>query len=645
LDPAINDGGAVVFRADVNSTAAESGVFLFDGATITPVVLIGGTAGSPGPSVSRTPDINNANHVLYELGNTALVLSPGGPFPIVQVGDPAPGGGTFTRFGNRPVLNDSDVVVFEGEVSGGPEGVFTWDPVNGVLPVALEGSPAPGIAGGTFKAFATNTPVSINVLGQVAFIADVAIPGPDTTAVFAYDPSGPSLLKIANKGDAVGVQTITAIVDDYAGINDAGNIDFEAKLPSGVRLIGWSGGPLVALTGTIQAHEPAPRLTNAGHVIWRGPSFSIQRFDGAVTDLLTSSDTTPLGAGVAGSAPSINNLDVAAFRVNQSALYQYDAGALSVILERGAASPGTGTVATFGVHAVRGSSLAFRVNESGGGAVLAFKHGSSPVTAVVRSTDTTPVGGTFDLFDDILDVNGQAVVFESTISGGTANSGVFRVKARTQVVESIVLNNDLAPNGATFTGFSGVAAAGNDVVFAASLSSGATGLFISHGGTIATIAVSGDPAPGTADTFSSFGSLATLGKRVAFSADLSSFGSGGGIFAFSHGTLTKVAVDGDLEPGGGTFTDFAASGITPLVLGGKGPAFVASTSGPASEEIVAAAGSTLVARALDGDPVSGGGTITTLNIAEPISIAGRAIIFAAALDAPSGAAWGVFSNR
>jgi hypothetical protein len=647
-DPAINDSGAIAFRASVNSTDAESGVFFFDGTTITTIALSGGTVGGANPRVSRNPDINNANHVVYENGNDTLLLWSGGsPVPIVNTGDPAPGGGTFTRFGERPVLNDSDVVAFQASVSGTNSGVFTWDAVNGVRAVALKGQPAPGITNGQYRTFAADTPVSINASGIVAFVADVLIPVTTlTTAVFGYDPSGPTVTKIANKGDAVGAETITAIVDVYAGVDDVGNVAFEARLPSGTRLIGWSGGPLYTLTGAISANEFAPRLTNAGEVVWRGSRSSIQLFDGSgVTDVMTRYDTTPLGVGVTGRVPSVNNLGVVAFRASHTALYEYDAGALAVVLAPGGPTPGGGTVDAVGARAARGSALAVRIDGIGFDNVLAFRRGRNPLAAVLRSTDTTPGGGLFDLADDIVDVSRQTIVFETSITDGEAASGVFRVNARTHAVETIALENDLAPNADAFYRFTAVAAAGRDVVFAAQLDSLPSGLFLWHRGTTTTIALAGDPAPGTSETFSSFASIATHGTHVVFSADLSNLASG--VFTYDDGVLTKVAATGDPAPVGGTFTYFTqlTANFTPLVLASHGPAFVADTSGAPFEQLTAVEASTLVVRAADGDALAGGGTIATMDPFNPISLAGRAIIFDAQLDAASGASWGLLSNH
>lgn len=641
-DPTINDSGAVVFRTTLNSTSAESGLFFYDGATITPISLFGGTAGGL-ESVSGSPDVNNSNEVVYTTGgDTTLLLWSGGvSTPILHAGDPAPGGGTFTDFGDRPVLNDAGVVAFEAEVAGGPEGVFTWDATNGARAVALEGTHAPGFPSGvTFRAFARNTPVSINAAGAVAFVTDTT-PG-IVTAVFRYDPSGPTLTMIAREGGAVGSESISLLQKRYAGINVFGTVAFYALLSSsGYSVVQSVGGVLSSLTGPIgNVNEFSPRLTSASHLIWRGSGLSIQRFDGAVTDVLTRTDATPLGTGLLGHQPSINDNDVAAFRVTQSVLYGYDAGALTVLLTPGDPMPGgSGTVMIFGPHVLRRTSVALNVTDTGYGTLLALKRGDDPFAAVVRWTDVTPAGGTFDLYDDILDVNGQTMVFESTITDGAADSGLFRVKASTGIVTTLALAGDTAPNGALFTEFTAVAMAGKEAAFLASLDDGNDGLFITDHGAITTIALTGDPAPGTAGTFSSFSAIATRGRRVAFNAGTS---AGNGIFAFNRGIITKVALEGDPEPGGGTFTTI--DGFSPPALGPRGPSFVADTSGTPFEGLYAANGSVLTARALLGDPVTGGGIITSMSTGEPLSFVGRTIVYEAGLDAASGASSALLSN-
>jgi hypothetical protein len=461
------------------------------------------------------------------------------------------------------------------------------------------------------------------------------------TGVFSYEPSGPTLTRIARDGDAVGSNSILLVEKRYAGINVSGTVAFYALMSSsGWAVVQSAGGVLSSLTPIGNVSEFSPRLTSARHLIWRGSS-GIQRFDGAVTNVLTKTDVTPLGIGLIGRQPSINESDVAAFRVTQSVLYAYDASALTALLTPGDPMPGgTGTVMIFGPHALRRSSLALNITDTGGGGLLALKRGDDPFAAVVRSTDVTPAGGTFDLYDDILDVNGQTVVFESTITDGAADSGLFRVRASTGLVTTLALAGDPAPNGALFDEFTAVAMAGKEAVFLANLDDGNTGVFVTGRGAITTIALTGDPAPGTVGTFSSFTAVVTRGRHVAFSAGTS---AGDGIFAFNRGTLTKVALEGDPEPGGGTFTTIDA--FTPLALGSKGPAFVAETSGDPFEGLYAANGPVLTARALLGDPITGGGTITSMNLTgEPLSFVGRTIVYEAGLDAASGASWGLLSN-
>jgi hypothetical protein len=656
-DPAINDSGAVVFRAELNASSAESGLFLYAGATMTPISLFGGTMGGT-DRVGHNPDINDANEVLYQTTTTLVLWSGGVSTSIVNEGDPSPGGGTFSSFGNsvlsRSMLLNAAVVAFEGQVSGGPNGVFTWDPTNGLRAVALRNGAAPGFSGATFRLFSKSTPVSINRLGQIAFTTDVALPSSQvTTAVYGYDPSGPTLFKVAANGDPVGTDSIFLLPKDYVGINDSGVIAFYADMTTGLAaVVQWSGGPLSSLTGPIgNVGDFEPRLTNARHLVWRVSGSEVDRYDGAVTKVIVRTDTTPAGVAVLPRAPSINDSDVTAFSVTHTVLYGYDEGAITALVTPGSPSPGgPSEVYFFGTPVLRSSALAVNVTDLDGGAVLALKRGDGPFAAVVRSTDVTPVGGTFDLYDSaggFLDVSGQTLVFESTITDGTAGSGVFRVKASTGIVTPIALENDTAPNGALFRAFTAVAIAGKEAVFAADLDDGTHGLFITSHGAITAIALSGDPVPGTASaTFTSFSTIAARGSQIAFTAATT---AGRGIFGFHRGTLSKVALEGDPTPSGGTFVAIDEQFGAPA-LGAKGPAFVATFSGAAGEGLFAADGPLLTTRALLGDTVFGSydvpspGIITEIATGEPLAFAGRVVVFAAAMDAPSGSAWGLMAN-
>jgi hypothetical protein len=104
-------------------------------------------------------------------------------------------------------------------------------------------------------------------------------------------------------------------------------------------------------------------------------------------------------------------------------------------------------------------------------------------------------------------------------------------------------------------GYVNLNAAGR-VAFTASYSGG-TGVFSDGSGTLSSIARTGQPAPATAATFSSFttypftGPLLTAGGEVAF---IGNYSGGAGLYQSSGGTLNPIAVTGQAAPGGGTFT-------------------------------------------------------------------------------------------
>ena len=140
-----------------------------------------------------TPDINDAGDVLFFCdvnggdSRRALFLYRGATGEIVKVaaiGDPSPIGGTFGAVGPGSLNNNGQVVFLASAVGTINSDIFMWD--NGVVTkVAAVGDPAPG--GGTYSFLGTesagfqdgtNIPVGplpdINDSGQIAFRAIVS---------------------------------------------------------------------------------------------------------------------------------------------------------------------------------------------------------------------------------------------------------------------------------------------------------------------------------------------------------------------------------------------------------------------------------------------------------------------------------------
>ena len=155
------------------------------------------------------------------------------------------------------------------------------------------------------------------------------------------------------------------------------------------------------------------------------------------------------------------------------------------------------------------------------------------------------------------------------------DAGIFRTVAAV---------GDPAPGGGTFDSFisaSRLAPALNDsgdVVFSASVA-GVPGLFLSRGGSLTVVALTGQATPlgGTYNGFPGFPvgpSLSNSGE-VAFMAFISGGAAESAIFRWRQGVATKVVAPGDSSPLGTPFV-----GLGELVLNNTGAlAFLATVGG------------------------------------------------------------------
>jgi hypothetical protein len=199
--PDINDAGDVLFFCDVNGGDSRRALFLYQGASgqIVKVAAvgdpspIGGTFGAVGPG-----SINNNGKIVFlasQVGDTVnsnlFMWDSGVVTKVAALGDPAPGGGTFSGLGTEsfgfqdgtfiptgpvPDINDSDQIAFRAIVTGGITGrgivVRTGQVDEWYVKV-----PDPTPIGGTYLDMQA---AAINNAGQIAFFADYH-PTPQTT--------------------------------------------------------------------------------------------------------------------------------------------------------------------------------------------------------------------------------------------------------------------------------------------------------------------------------------------------------------------------------------------------------------------------------------------------------------------------------
>lgn len=160
-------------------------------------------------------------------------------------------------------------------------------------------------------------------------------------------------------------------------------------------------------------------------------------------------------------------------------------------------------------------------------------------------------------------VNGSsAVLFDGSLSGGTATAGVYL--AGNGGLVPVALQGDTAPPpGGTFTAFNDTTLQLNDrgdAAFTASIDGLGSGLVRYRDGVLERVAYAGDPAPsGGTFTLIRWISLNTAGD-VAFTGDVS--GGQDGVFLFSGGLLTPVVLEGDVLPGIGTVATLVFSRLS-----------------------------------------------------------------------------------
>jgi hypothetical protein len=199
--PDMNDAGDVLFFCDVNGGDSRRALFLYQVASGQIIKIaavgdpspIGGTFGAIGPG-----SMNNNGKIVF-LASPAgqnfvaniFQWNNGVVSAVAAIGDPAPGGGTFSTLatdflgfqdgttipvGPVPDINDSDQIAFKAIVSGGitERGIVVRTNQVDEWYVKV---PDPTPIGGTYLDMQA---AAINNAGQIAFFADYH-PTPDTT--------------------------------------------------------------------------------------------------------------------------------------------------------------------------------------------------------------------------------------------------------------------------------------------------------------------------------------------------------------------------------------------------------------------------------------------------------------------------------
>src|SRR5437667_1795839 len=523
----INDDGVVAFGATLNSRLVSEGPFLFLHERDGLVPVTDGTALLDG----AVRDLNREGDLLYTTGRTAIWLwsrSARKAVALVGRGGLAPGGGSFELLSSRPVLNDSGLVAFVAIVNRLPGlptrneavGVFTVDG-SGRVSEVLPAQPASRRAARQFLRRA----VAINAAGAVAFTAVLG----SVEGAFLFSPAG-SLTPVARAGDLIGSARLTGIDPEYVGVDSSGRVAFEGVFDDGPRLVIATGGSLAAVSGPLQgSFDFAPRLTDSGRIAWVQDG-QVETFDGESAHPVVAPDATPVGPSVSVSSPSINDGGVVAFAARQDGLYVRSRSTLARVAAIGDAVGGA-TIATIGIQVVRGDTIAFFANSPAIGPLLAVGRGGGPLVKVVAQGDPSPIGGTFDFQDEILDARAGQLFFVSSVTGGSAENALFEANVARHTVCALVKRGDAVRGHGRIASFGQVLATRKGPAFVAGLDDGTSGVFLWRRSGPVPVVTAGHPVQGTdGRSLAGVGGFVMHGDSLLLGGSLSGVDGPAGLF-------------------------------------------------------------------------------------------------------------------
>lgn len=227
--PGLNNAGTVAYIAghDGTSTLYTKSSY---GATTTIAdtsansnlkdFLLGGVdvQRGAGPFAAYTlPSINDQGEVAFnadlKTGGKGIFTGNGGALTTIVDTSSGP----FTKF-SVPSLNNNDQVAFDAGLADGGSALYISK--GGKLTTLAD-------TNGLFKDL-TKSDVALNQKGQVAFLADL---DNGTTAIF--DGPDPVANKVISVGDKLGNSTVQALFISHDGLNDLGQIAFDATLVDG----------------------------------------------------------------------------------------------------------------------------------------------------------------------------------------------------------------------------------------------------------------------------------------------------------------------------------------------------------------------------------------------------------------------------
>jgi Big-like domain-containing protein len=608
---ALTDGGFAVYTQTGTATpqfiSPESGA----SPTIPAGVIKISVSTALFPASGGTEILNNgsvlfSSYLTSGAADFAVFLgTPQNVETLMSTADQLPSGAR-TLLGGTPPVADGHFVVFTAQPAAGRNNLLESDLTTGAITrVVSDNDPAFAAAGAPSGNTVVGANFFLNGNGQVAFqtvassavlgIGVISIGGGSLSSnstwldlgsacgtVYLWSPSG-GVAKVATAGDAVPNSSATfpcvALNEAYPSpLNQAGDVVFSAP------------ASIVQFLSCLLCWNPSANAVNGDFL--HSPS-------GTISEIAAANDTLPGQSQATTVVPSlsvpVNSTGEVAFGAdvgsNASGFFVRNGNAVQEVMAMGDPVPGSSD--TFGFpHFLSGltdsGNLAFTAATGSADEGLFLAPAGEPIQTLALDGGPAPVpgGGTFSLaslplgfdvgstgtgtainhfFQNFAVINDESdVAFDAAITGGSADSGYFRVLQNgpsAGTLQAVVLQGQAAPGGGTFSSIDILApefSLGPDgsLAFVNLLTSNALlkqGLFVARpDGTLLKVAASGDPLPGggtlTAVAMKSKLAAGDSGK-FAFRAGVSGGSARSAVFvtAIPPGTASSTATLSPLQ--------------------------------------------------------------------------------------------------
>jgi len=344
-------------------------------ATSTPIFLTGdaapatgGTFGLFGPVVINDPGTLAFEGSVSTAGRGLWRHSAAGLTRVFALPTNAPGGpvgATLDFIDGLALPQTGDPVLVRLRLSTGEDALYSASSVAGLLPIAIEGQPAPGTTGAVFQSLRASLRVSDT--GEAAFFA--VLEGGDTTSTNAtgvWAGGGGNLALLARQGDPApgGGGETWFQMDQYPRIAPDETVGLASILftipgTSGV----WTGTPAGGLSPafitTDDTFYSGAVIGDAGHLVFTksdalaGPPTLEAGLPGNFRTVIGEGDPAPglqggVGVVLAAPEPRINRTGQVAFRtatsdgVPREGIWSEGSGALELVALIGEPAPETG---------------------------------------------------------------------------------------------------------------------------------------------------------------------------------------------------------------------------------------------------------------------------------------------------------------